>query len=113
MIPLPTTSISVLRVSAADGLRDAYDPRPAATTVTTGVPAHLSAPSAAEDRPGGTRQASTVTLLCDPTDLQHTDEVLDETTGQRYTVTTVLPRPDLFGLEHVTATLERTTGVGA
>ena len=112
MIPLATTSIAVLRVPDDGGLRDGYDPRPAPTTVASGIRAHLSTPDGGEDRPGGSRQALTAALLCDPTDVRHTDLVLDETTGQTWTVTTVRQSSPLGGLGHVAATLEQTTGVG-
>lgn len=108
MIPLATTTISVKRV-AADDDRDGYDPLPSASTVATGVRAHLSSPSGREDRAGGSRQTSTARLLCDPTDLLHTDTVVDDSTSLEYAVVGVEQHVGL-GLDHTAAALQLVSG---
>jgi hypothetical protein len=110
MIPAATTTITVRRVPA-DDTRDGYDPLPAPSTVATGVRAHLASPSAREDRGGGTRQALTARLLCDPVDLTHTDTVVDDTTGLEYAVVGVVQQVG-FGLDHTAAGLLLVDGAG-
>lgn len=109
MIPAATTTITVKRVPA-DGTRDGYDTLPAAATVAAGVRAHLSSPTAREDRAGGARQVSPVRLICDPVDLTHTDTVVDDLTGLEWTVSGVAVHVGL-GLDHTTADLQRVDGV--
>ena len=103
MIPLATTTITVRRVTA-DDTRDGYDVRPAPEDVATGVRAHLSSPSAREERAGGSRQTTVARLLCDPVELLHTDTVVDDTTGVEYAVTGVETHVGL-GLDHTAAQL--------
>lgn len=108
MIPAATTTITVRRAPADDN-RDGYDPLPTAETVFAGVRAHLSAPSAREDRAGGSRQTIAARLLCDPVELLHTDTVVDDTTGVEYAVIGVEQHVGL-GLDHTAAGLQLTSG---
>lgn len=111
MIPLPTTAVTVHRVPV-DGLRDGYDPVPAATVLASGIAAHLSAPGGDEDRDGASRELTAVRLLCETTDLLHTDRVVDDSTGDTYEVLAVQHRRGL-GLDHTAADLQRITGAVA
>lgn len=105
MIPLPTTSISVLRVPA-DDLRDPYEAQPAASLVASGVRAHIGSQGGTEVRRGGAQETVTWRLDADPVDLRHGDQVLDERTGDTFTVDSARLRTGL-GWDHVEAGLRQ------
>ena len=111
MIPLTTTTVTVHRV-AVDPIRDGYDPLPAPVVIAAAVPAHISAPGGDEDRDGGTRELTAARLLCQTTDLLHTDRVVDDSTGITFEVLAVQHRRGL-GLDHTVADLQRITGAVA
>jgi hypothetical protein len=108
-IPLATTTVRVER-ARVDPTRDGYDPKPALGVVVSGVRAHLSAPTGTEILAGGSKQRIDRHLDCDPTDVRHYDEVVDEVTGLRYQVVWTESRTGL-GLDRVEAGLRRVEGV--
>lgn len=100
MIPLATTTVTILRPASGDPYETA-----SASTVATGIGAHISAPSGAEiDRGGQLERIDAVLLVDAGTDLEHTDEVTDDATGDEYRVAWVRARRGL-GLDHVKAGL--------
>lgn len=138
MIPLATTTITVVRlvaptpeVSPADSYDtatydsaaydatatvpagryvDGYEAAPTETTIASGVRAHLSAPSGTEQQQTGSAETVTWRLLCDPTDLHHADLIIDEPTGQRFDVEWTRAKPGL-GLDHTVAGVRQLSGV--
>lgn len=108
----PTTTISVLRSDVVDDEDDPADGADAPATpeaIATGVPASIGQGRPREDRDGGSRQATVTRLVCDLTDLVHTDQVLDETTGITWSLDGVQADRRL-GLDYLTADLTRTSG---
>ena len=105
-IPLATTTITVSRV-AADPERDPADEQPAATPVASGIRAHLSGLTGAENFP--TQEVISRKLICDPTDLEHGDTVHDDTTGLDYQVVYAEQRVGLQ-MDHTEAGLKKVTG---
>jgi hypothetical protein len=110
VIPLATTTITVLRPPSADPYGAGYDGTPAApTTVATGVRAVLGDPRGVERDVGGSQEDLRWTLTADPVDLTHDDQVVDDTTGITYRVVWVARRFGL-GLDHIEAELRRVHG---
>lgn len=116
MIPLATTTISVLRLTAVQ-LSDPYtdesvDSGPASgfVVVQTDVRAHISAPSGRELVNGGEQSDVSFRLTCDPCDLGHSDRVRDESTGAVFLVDWAVARSGL-GLSHVEAGLRMVQGL--
>lgn len=112
MIPVATTTISVLRDTTVDDTTDPYDSPDSGEpeAVATGVRAVISSPTGRERNIGGTQSQVEFSLSCDPTDLKHTDLVLDEVTNLRYQVVWVTRRNGL-GLEHTRAGLKMVEGI--
>lgn len=110
MLPLTTTTIAVSRIPAS-ATRDDYDTDPAPSTIATGVRAHIGQPSGAEVNAGGSREEVTFRLDCDPTDLAHTDRVVDETTSAAYDV--IWARSRAGPLDHIEAGLRQVSGEAA
>lgn len=108
-IPLATTTITVRRVPDDEDL-DPYDEQPEPETVASGVRAHISTRTGRETVAGGSQEVVSFGLSCDPVDLRHTDEVVDDTTGETFEVVWAISRQGL-GMDHVQAGLERVTGV--
>lgn len=106
-IPLATTTISVLRADI-DGV-DPYDPAPAASTIATGVRAVISSPSGSENIVGAEQETVTFRLDCDPTNLTHHDQVVDETSGETFDVVWARQRSGL-GLDYTQAGLRQVQG---
>lgn len=107
-----TTTISVLRVPDPvdpDELRDGADPAPAAEQIDSLVPASVGKVTGGEDRDGGSRQTSGARLVCALTDLTHTDQVLDESTGDVWAISDVLV-DERLGLNYLAANLLASTG---
>jgi hypothetical protein len=109
MVPLATTTITVLEVSA-DPDRDPYDAQPDPVAVATGVRAHISTSTGDETVRGGQREEVTFRLSCDPVPLTHTHQVRDEQTGEVYEVVWARPRTG-FGMDHVQAGLRQVRGI--
>lgn len=108
-LPLATTTVRVER-APVDPTRDGYDPKPALAVVVSGLRAHISAPSGTEVLAGGSEQRIDRHLDCDPTDLRHYDEIVDELTGLRYQVVWTESRTGL-GLDRMEAGLRRVEGL--
>lgn len=114
-LPVPTTTISILRAQRA-AAADAFDPDTGpAVTVATGVPAHFNRARGSES-PAGSSTARTTVLLADPCDLQHVDVVVDESDGSEWEVgdvdvVTDPDRPPPENDSHVTANVTRAVGV--
>ena len=108
MIPISSTTITVRRYPI-DIERDSYDALPPWETIATGVRAHISSPAGTEIVLGGTQSDVVFSLACDPVDLQHIDQVVDDATGTVYSVIWAAPRVGL-GLEHVAAGLRQVLG---
>lgn len=105
-IPLHTTTVTVER-SDQDGTKDALDGVTWAT-LATGVRAVISAPSGSENIGNGSSEDVIARLVCDPTDLRHSDRIVDDTTGDRYEVAWTRRRVGL-GLDHTVADLRAVT----
>lgn len=113
MIPVATTTITVLRRPTLDGdgnVIDPYDAQPAPAVLASNVRAHISTPSGSERTAGGSETTVQWRLDCDPTDMAHTDQVRDDSTGVVYDVTWVAERRG-FGLDHLVADLRRVEGM--
>lgn len=110
MIPLSTTTISVLRTPVADIYDEPYDGSGAAErdVIATGVRAVIDRPSGIREQVQGAEQSVVeLWLTCDPVDMTHMDLVRDDTTGQVYGVRYVI---SYLG-SHVEAGLRITEGV--
>lgn len=109
-IPLSTTTIAVKRPSVGADVDpwvisdDASD-----TTVEAGIAAHISAPSGLERAVGGAQESVTFRLLADTTDLENTDRVLDEGTGDTWEVVWTEQRTGL-GMDHTYAEIRKVEG---
>ncbi len=107
MIPLNTTTISVLRPVDTDPY-EASATAPA--IVAQGVRAHISVPNIGSSQiVGGQQSVVEPRLTCDVCDLRHTDEVKDDTTGRIFQVSWVQERLGL-GLDHLEAGLRIVEG---
>lgn len=108
MIPLSTTTISVLRVAAADDYAEPYqgDDTARRTVAATGVRAVIDRPTGREQLAGGEQAIWDFGLVCDPVDIDYRDTVKDESTGVVYRVVWVMAYPG----EHVEAGLTLVQG---
>jgi hypothetical protein len=103
-IPLATTTITVKRPAAAEPYEAG-----ALDTVAAGVRAHISGPGGIQRQAGGSQEDITLPFACDVADVQHTDQVVDDTTDITYEVVWVERRQGL-GLDRMTGQLRRITG---
>lgn len=119
MLPLATTTLTIHRptvlVNAGTSERDPYGegygsttdgpgPQNAAgyTDTATGVRGHIGGPSGREKDVGGSQESVSWAFSADPCDVDHDDEITDETTGTRYRVVWVAKRGSTgLGLDHV------------
>lgn len=110
MIPIATTTIAVLRVTA-DPTYDGFDSASATpATVASGVRAVIGEPSGSETVQGNASQEDvTYRLDADPVSLLDTDQVRDEVTGDTYDVVWARARGG-FGLSHTVAGLRQVRG---
>ena len=100
---------SVLR-SVQDPAADGYaDTVPTWSVVESGVRAVISSPGGATIRGGSLQMIEGLRLAADPCDLQHDDQVQDETDATVYTVEW-LHRATGYGLDHLSAGLRRVEG---
>ena len=107
-IPFATTTIAVLRAGAGAS-DDPYDPQPERETVASGVRAHISTSTGYEQTQGGSQSIGDFRVTCDPTDIRHTDRIVDEVTGEEFDVEWATPRRGL-GLDHTFAGLKQVKG---
>lgn len=105
MIPLHTTTITVLRPPANV---DPYDGAPA-RPVATNVRAVIGSPSGADTRLGGDVSSVSARLDCDPCDVKFYDQVRDDQTRDVYEIVWLRNRSG-FGLDHVEAGLAQVQG---
>jgi hypothetical protein len=107
VLVLSTTTVGIRRPTQDD---DPYETPATPTTIATGVPAHISAPSGADARVGGKEELVDAVLLVDTTTpLQRIDLIDDELTGETYSVTWTRQRTGL-GLDHQKAGLVAVKG---
>lgn len=95
MIPLATTTITVLRQAEADQYEEPYSGQPAAgrTEHATGVRAVIDRPTGREQVAGGEQSIVDLELVCDPCGLDYRDLIRDDTTGRVYRVVFALYFP--------------------
>lgn len=113
MIPIATTTITVLRLPVPDPDADPVDPadvEPEREEAATGVRAHFSSPTGSERLGSGTQELVDFVLDCDPTDITHLDQVRDDLTGEVFNVLWSRTRIGL-GLAHTQAGVRHATGV--
>lgn len=108
MIPLATTSISVVRTQT-DPNADPYDGDQTPVDVASNVRAIINMGGGSVRLVGGQRVVTPAQLVCDPIDLRPGDTVTDDQTGQSWTTLGVSSYPQL-GLSHLTAQLRITEG---
>lgn len=111
---IATTTISVLRVPAGtdeiNNPRDGDDPLPDPEQIDSLVVASIGMGRATENRDGTSRTVGVTRLICDPTDLLHTDLIIDETTGITWALTSSVTDYRL-DLNYMAADLQRVSGV--
>ena len=109
MLPLVTTTGSVLRPPSGDP----YETAAAPTVVATGIAAHVSSPTGSEVDAGGQLERIDAVLFTEAdTDLRHTDLWRDDGTGDVYRVAWLRLRRGL-GLNHLKAGLVAYSGAAA
>ena len=108
MIPLSTTTITILRIPAANAYDEPYDGsgEPERDIVASGVRAVIDYPGGNIQLEGGQQNISEYGLKCDPVDLQHTDWVKDETSMRVYRVVWFME----FPASHIEARMLDTEG---
>jgi hypothetical protein len=108
MIPVSTTTIAVYRAAENEpGEGRTF------TRVATGVRANIGALTGTEiTRPGGGEMVAVGRLDCDPTDIAHTDQILDENTSERFEVLWVKKKLGL-GLDHIEGSVALVQGAVA
>lgn len=108
VIPLATTTVSILRRQGADEYEEPYGGgTPAGLDVAaSGVRAVIGRPRGSDRVEGGEQARTELELLCDPCDVVYTDLVKDESTGVVYRLTFLFNYPD-----HVEGRLELVQGV--
>lgn len=108
-VPLSTTTVTVTKPTPGDR----YEPAAGASTLASGVAAHISGPSGLERIVGGQQSVVDAVLLSDPiAELDAYCTVLDEVTGAEYQVAWVTQRQGL-GLDHTKAGLNKVVGAHA
>lgn len=105
MIPLSTTTISVLHMADADLDEEPYSGTDERAVTATAVRAVIDHPTGAIDVEGGVQAVSQYGLKCDLVTLDYRDHIRDDTTGQEFTITWYLTWP-----EHVEAGLRDVRG---
>jgi hypothetical protein len=92
VIPLATTTITVLRSPADQAYEEPYGGDVPADwdTVATGVRAVIDRPTGREQVAGGEQNRVDLSLVCDRCDLDHLDAVRDDKSGRVYRVVWVL-----------------------
>lgn len=116
-IPIASTTVTIYApgVGDLDPLSDGYDDPDVGVADpvarATGVRAVISAGGArGNSGVSGEGQELNFSLVCDPTTLDYRDTVLDEVTGQRFTVEWVVETPGIGDLGHMQAGLRSAEG---
>jgi hypothetical protein len=105
-IPLPTTTISILR---PDPTADTYDTDNGPTVVLSGIRANIGSQRGSGNETGGQLALLSLRMQCDVVDLRHTDYVRDDSDGVVYSVVWVKTRMGL-GVDHIEAGLQLAEG---
>lgn len=107
MIPLSTTTISVLRLPAASKYDEPYSSAEPAgrTPLASGIPAVIDHPAGSAQIAGGVQAIEDYQLVCDHTEIGYLDLIADDTTGKTYRLTWLMTYPD-----HVEAGLRAVEG---
>lgn len=105
MIPLATTTVTVIE-RASTG--DPYEPA-TETTLATGVRAVIGSPTGVDGRVGGDKVVIDAAAQLDPCPVSRTCILVDERTGEQWTVAWVQARFGL-GLNHVRCGLVAVSG---
>lgn len=105
MIPASTTTFTVRTLTESE-------PGEGRTiTATAQVAGTLSSPSGGEVwQAGGGSETVDAVIICDPATIAHTDQLVDDTTGDVWEVSWVRKRIGL-GLDHMRLGVNRVTGV--
>lgn len=108
MIPLATTTITVLTPAQADLDAEPYSGADDDDLIesATGVPAVIDSPTGTEQLAGGEQDIWNYRLVCDETPLGRFDSVRDDTTGITYRVVWI----HLYPGEHIEAGLRWVQG---
>lgn len=107
MIPLSTTTISVLRLSPGTENDEPYSGAEPYNrdTVATGIRAVIDSATGRVQLEGGQQATGTFGLKCDPVDLHYLDLVKDDATGRHFHLDWFIAYPG-----HVEAGLRDTEG---
>jgi hypothetical protein len=110
VIPIATTTVTVLRPDELGASDDPYDEtEEEPTEVATGVRANIAIADGREELTGRSEVDDIrFRLRCDPADIAGGDTILDETTGDTYSVVWARSRTTGLGLDHVVADLRQT-----
>jgi hypothetical protein len=109
-LPLATTTIAVKRLPAAVLNAEPYGVAVPLTTIASGVRAVLGKPRMVERVSSGEQAEMVLELRCDPTDIEHLDQVVDERIGRVYEVVGAELRTGV-GMDFVQATVKRVQGL--
>jgi len=123
MIPMNSTTISIIRAGTAAGpnevdqLLSSYGAAEmAAAPVTTlsvvarGIRANIGSPTGTEQALGGSQETVTYRMQCDPIELDSRDQVRDDRTGRLYDVVWAVTRDAIPTIAHTAAGLTRSRG---
>lgn len=119
MIPIASTTVTIYAPGAGDldPLSDGYAEPDVGTADpvarATGVRAVISVGGAggtSSSGVGGELAVVVHQMVCDPTTVDYRDTVLDEVTGQRFTVEWVVATPGIGNLDHIQAGLRSAEG---
>lgn len=107
MIPLSTTTISVLRLPGVNSYDEPYagPVELHRTAAATGVPAVIDHPAGGTQVAGGVQAIEDYQLVCDAVEVGYLDLIRDDTTGRIYRITWLMAYP-----EHVEAGLRKVEG---
>lgn len=106
-IPLPTTTITVLR---PDSTSDDYENDTGPVAVASGINAHIGSPRGRGSEVGGQAAVVDKQLICDViNDLRHTDLIRDNSDQRIYSIVWVDYKRAL-GLDHISAGLKIAEG---
>lgn len=113
MIPLATTTVSVLRLPEGTGYDEPYGgPEPGSrTAVTSGLRAVIDYPSGTIQVAGGVQAIEEYRLIADPAPVDYRDLIRDEGTGRVYRITWLIAYPaSVAPDDHIEAGLRSVEG---
>lgn len=108
MIPLSTTTVSVLRLSDGTDYDEPYGGAEPLnrTVVVAGLPAVIDHPNGNAQLAGGVQAIGEYQLVCDNADLSYLDLISDDGTGKVYRITWLIAYPG----DHIEAGLRAVEG---